>query len=194
MDGSPVARSSGAWSDGDRLQTSIRRHQVKVRPNGISAHTRLDKWSASRAIYKSQGLSVPVRSVSPFSDPSSNLAPSSRSGAIWLTTGKHGPDYPCILVGDRDCRAVVTAPLAKLVDPHTSQVGFSNCGADNRLAPPRKATAAGGSRNPAGLACCINESLGPYRRCYGILGCVSAGFLCGTSFPIRIPRGRAPVY
>jgi putative transposase len=48
----PRARRSGSWSGSDRLQTSIRRHHVKVRPNGISAHTRLDKWSASRAIIK----------------------------------------------------------------------------------------------------------------------------------------------
>jgi putative transposase len=43
---------SGSWSGDDRLQTSIRRHHLMVRPNGISAHTRLNKWSASRAIIK----------------------------------------------------------------------------------------------------------------------------------------------
>ena len=43
---------SGSWSGGDRLQTSIRRHRLMVRPNGKSAHTLLDKWSASRAIIK----------------------------------------------------------------------------------------------------------------------------------------------
>ena len=48
----PWQEGSGSWSGGDRLQTSIRRHHVKVRPNGTSAHTRLDKWSASRAIIK----------------------------------------------------------------------------------------------------------------------------------------------
>src|ERR1700719_3124362 len=81
--------------------------------------------------YKSQGLSVPVRSVSPFSDPSSNLAQPSRSGAVRLATGQHGPDYPCVLVGDRDGRAVIPAPLAKLVDPRTPRVGFSHCRADD---------------------------------------------------------------
>jgi len=35
-----------------QLQTSIRRRQSVVRPNGKSAHTLLDKWSASRAIIK----------------------------------------------------------------------------------------------------------------------------------------------
>src|SRR5208282_6546225 len=102
-----------------------------VRPNGISAHTRLDKMVGLEGHYKSQGLSVPVRSVSPFSDPSSNLAQPSRSGAIRLATRQHGPDYPCVLVGDRDRRAVITAPLAKLVDPHTWRGGFSDCGSDN---------------------------------------------------------------
>ena len=43
-----------------------------------------------------------------------------------------GPDYPCVLVSDRDRRAVITAPLAKLVDPHTSRVCFSDCHADDR--------------------------------------------------------------
>ena len=37
-------------SDENRLQTSIRRHHLTARPNGKSAHTLLDKWSASRAI------------------------------------------------------------------------------------------------------------------------------------------------
>jgi len=77
--------------------------------------------------YKSQGLSVPVRFVSPFSDPSSSLAQPSRSGAIRRATRQHGPDFPCVLVSDRDRRAVITAPLAKLVDPHTFRVGFSDC-------------------------------------------------------------------
>jgi hypothetical protein len=47
------------WQEGlgflnrpDRLQTSIRRHHFKARPNGKSAHTLLDKWSASRASIK----------------------------------------------------------------------------------------------------------------------------------------------
>lgn len=48
----PWQEGSGSWSGDDRLQTSIRRHHLMARPNGISAHTRLDKWSASRAIIK----------------------------------------------------------------------------------------------------------------------------------------------
>ena len=48
----PWQEGSGSWSGGDRLQTSIRRHHLMVRPNGKSAHTLLDKWSASRAIIK----------------------------------------------------------------------------------------------------------------------------------------------
>jgi len=46
----PHGKKVRAWSGDDRLQTSIRRHPMKVRPNGTSAHTLLDKWSASRAI------------------------------------------------------------------------------------------------------------------------------------------------
>src|ERR1700728_1003488 len=44
----------------------------------------------------------------------------SRSGAIGFATRQHGPDHPCVLVGDRDRCTVITAPLAKLVDPKTS--------------------------------------------------------------------------
>ncbi len=118
------------WSGGDRLPTSIRRHLEMARPNGKSAHTLLGKWSASRAIIK-----VRVRCAGsirrPFSDPSSNLAQPSRSSAIRLATGQHSPHYPCVRVGDRDRRAVITAPLAKFVHPHTSRVVFSDCRADN---------------------------------------------------------------
>jgi hypothetical protein len=44
----------------------------------------------------------------------------SRSGAIGFATGQHGPNHPCVLVGNRDRCTVITAPLAKLVDPKTS--------------------------------------------------------------------------
>jgi hypothetical protein len=52
MDGSPVSSRFGFCSDKNRLQTSIRRRLFMVRPNGKSAHTLLDKWSASKAIIK----------------------------------------------------------------------------------------------------------------------------------------------
>jgi putative transposase len=48
----PWQEGFGSWPGDDRLQTSIRRHYFMVRPNGKSAHTRLNKWSASRAIIK----------------------------------------------------------------------------------------------------------------------------------------------
>jgi hypothetical protein len=116
----PWQEGSGSWSGDDRLQTSIRRHLIDGAPKwDIRSHSPR-QMVGLEGHYKSQGLSVPVRSVSPFSDPSSNLAQPSRSGAVRLATGQHGPDYPCVLIGDRDRRAVITAPLAKLVDPHTS--------------------------------------------------------------------------
>src|ERR1700739_301296 len=120
MDCSPVARRLKTWSpwsianiypaspDDGAPKWGIRSHPPR-QVVGLEGH------------YKSQGLGVPVRPVSPFSDPSSNLAQPSRSGAVRLATGQHSPDYPCVLVGDRDCRAVITAPLAKLIDPHTSR-------------------------------------------------------------------------
>jgi len=42
----PVSSRFGFCSDENRLQTSIRRRLFMVRPNGKSAHTLLDKWSA----------------------------------------------------------------------------------------------------------------------------------------------------
>jgi hypothetical protein len=48
----PWQEGFGSWSDENRLQTSIRRHHFMARPNGKSAHTLLDQWSASRAIIK----------------------------------------------------------------------------------------------------------------------------------------------
>ena len=50
----PHGKKVRVWSGDDRLQTSIRRHPIKVRPNGTSAHTLLDKWSASRAIIEAR--------------------------------------------------------------------------------------------------------------------------------------------
>jgi hypothetical protein len=58
MDGSPVSRRFEICSDENRLQTSIPASPLngapkwEIRPNGKSAHTLLDKWSASRAIIK----------------------------------------------------------------------------------------------------------------------------------------------
>ena len=41
----------------------------------------------------------------------------STSGAVGLAGPKHGPDDPCVLVGDGNRCTVVAAPFAKLVDP-----------------------------------------------------------------------------
>jgi hypothetical protein len=57
--------------------------------------------------------------------------PFSRCGAVIFAASQHGPDYPCVLIGDRNRRAVIAAPQAQLVDPHASRVGFSHCRADN---------------------------------------------------------------
>jgi hypothetical protein len=90
------------------LQTSIRPPRDGAPKWEIRSHSPR-QMIGLKGHYTRQGLSVPVRSVSPFSDPSSNLAQPSHSGAIRLATGQHGPDYPSVLVGDRDRRAVVTA-------------------------------------------------------------------------------------
>ena len=96
------------WSDFGRLQTSIRRHRMMVRPNGESAHARLDNWSASKAIIEVQGF----KCADP--DPSTHfpILPATSVGLqaaarILVTTSKHGPDDPCVLVGDRNRGTVV---------------------------------------------------------------------------------------
>ena len=72
-----------------------------------------------------------VRSVSPFSDPSSNLYPFSRCGAVRFAAGQDGPDYPCVLIGDRHRCTVIFAPQAKFIDPHTPRIGFSHSRSDD---------------------------------------------------------------
>ena len=59
-----------------------------------------------------------------FSVVSQKLGGSSEGGAVWLARSKHGPDHPCILVGDRHRCAVEPAPLPKLVDPLIIGVGL----------------------------------------------------------------------
>ena len=54
----PWQEGPGSWPCSDRLQTSIQRHYVMVHPNGISAHTRLDKLVSLEGHYKSQGLAI----------------------------------------------------------------------------------------------------------------------------------------
>jgi hypothetical protein len=68
----PWQEGCRAWSGGNRLQTSIRRRQVDGTPKwDIRSHSPR-QMVGLEGHYKSQGLSVPVRSVSPFTDPSSN--------------------------------------------------------------------------------------------------------------------------
>ena len=130
MDGSPVARRMGFLNWPDRLQTSIRRYQAGAPKWDIRSHSP-QQMAGLEGHYKRQGLSVPVRSVSPFTDPSSNVLTFSRCGAVSFAAGQHGPDYPCVLIGDRHCCAVIPAPQAKFIDPHTPCIGFSYGCADH---------------------------------------------------------------
>ena len=97
-----------------------------MRPNGVSAHTRLDNWSASRAIIK-------VRVCVCRSDLSAHLSilpqplgETSGSCSEPFASSKHGPDYPCVLIGDRNRGPVMPAPRPKSVDPHATWVGLSS--------------------------------------------------------------------
>src|SRR3954452_15474948 len=59
-----------------------------------------------------------------FSVVSQTLRRPSEGSAVRLASSKHGPDDPCVLVGECDCCAVEAAPLPKLVDPLVVEIGF----------------------------------------------------------------------
>jgi hypothetical protein len=48
----------------------------------------------------------------------------SKDSAVRFASSKHGPDDPCILVGDRHRGSVEAAPLSKLVDPLIGVIGL----------------------------------------------------------------------
>ena len=74
---------------------------------------------------KTQALCAPVRPVQLISLSSRKLwGGPSESGAIRLAGSKHGPDNPCVLVGDSNRGAVEATPLPKLVDPFIVGVGL----------------------------------------------------------------------
>jgi len=62
-----------------------------------------------------------------FSVVSQTLGGSSESGTVRFTFVQHGPDNPCVLVGDRNRGPVEAAPLSKLIDPLIVWVGFVRC-------------------------------------------------------------------
>ena len=47
------------------------------------------------------------------------------SGVVDLATSKHGPDNPCVLIGDGNRGPVEATPLVKLVDPRIEWVCLS---------------------------------------------------------------------
>jgi transposase len=55
----------------------------------------------------------------------------SEGGAVWLAGSKHGPDDPCVLIGDSNRCAVKAAPLPKLIDPLVIRVGLVRRRADD---------------------------------------------------------------
>jgi hypothetical protein len=96
-----------------------------VRPNGESAHTHLDKWSASKAIIKVRVLVCRSDLSAHFPILPATSFISSCSGAVLVSTSQHGPDYPCVLVGDRNRGPVMPPTLPKLVYPIVSRIGFA---------------------------------------------------------------------
>ena len=62
--------------------------------------------------------------ASHFSVVSQSAGRSSESDAVRFAATQHGPDDPCVLVGDRHRRAVEAAPLPKLIDPLIGRVGL----------------------------------------------------------------------
>lgn len=76
-----------------------------------------------------QALCAPVRPVR-FISPSArnHEAGSSGSGAVRLTRSKHGPDDPCVLIGDGNRCPIEAASLPKLVDPLVRGIGLVGAG------------------------------------------------------------------
>jgi hypothetical protein len=106
-----------------------------VRPNGESAHTHLDKWSTSKAIIEVRVLVCrsDLSAHFPILPATSFIA--SCSGAVLVSTSKHGPDYPRILVGDCNRGSVMPAPLPKFVYPVASRIRFTRrCSNDSTRA------------------------------------------------------------
>jgi hypothetical protein len=72
-----------------------------------------------------QALCAPVRPVQFISPSSRKLRGGpSAGGAVRFARSEHGPDDPCVLIGDRHRRAVEATPLSKLVNPLVAGIGF----------------------------------------------------------------------
>ena len=95
--------------------------------SGVSWFPRAPKWGIrTRAplqlvglagLDKSQVRRASARSVQSISPSTRKLVRSSGGGAVVIARSKHGPDYPCVLVGDGNRCAVEAASLPKLVGP-----------------------------------------------------------------------------
>ena len=93
---------------------------------GIRSHTPL-QLVGHEDLDNSQALCAPVRPVQLISPSSRKLwrAFRQRRGRASPVL-KHGPDNPCVLIGDRHRCAVETAPLSKLVDPLICGIAYSS--------------------------------------------------------------------
>src|SRR6476620_2918354 len=101
-----------------------------VRPNGVRSHPPR-QMVGLEGHYKSQGLGVPDRRVSPFSDLPATSFSASGSYMILGSTSKHGPNYPRVRVRDRNHSPVVTSSLPKFVYPTTTGVRLPCCCPDD---------------------------------------------------------------
>lgn len=81
---SPCKLDSGGltWVDCKHLYGVI---EDPKRPNGASAHIRLNKWEASKGRYKRQVPHVLVRPVCPFRVPSCNFSEGSQVAARYTS-------------------------------------------------------------------------------------------------------------
>lgn len=122
MDGSPFASGIETFCV-DQLQTSIRR-QLVVQSAQWEIRTRAPlQLVGLKGLDNSQGSSR-VGSISAVHFRHCKLSGSSGGGAVLIARSKHGPDYPCILVGDGNRCAVEPASLPKLVGPLADGIIF----------------------------------------------------------------------
>jgi len=133
MDGSPFAsrfRFDRRWSVANIYPASPDR--VGAPKWGIRSRTPL-QLVGLEGLDKNQVRCAPVRPVRLISPSSRKLwGRPSEDGAVRLATAEHGPDDPCVLVGDRHRGTVESAPLPKLVDPLIGRISLFGCRSHNR--------------------------------------------------------------
>jgi hypothetical protein len=100
-----------------RLRTSIRRQFDETAPKWVIRVRTPQQLGGLEGHYKSQVPSVPVRPAFISHQSATRFGRQSGCSAIGLAGRKHGPDHPCVLVGNRDYCLVVATSFVELIHP-----------------------------------------------------------------------------